>query len=67
MTTIKEEHTDGITTSEWNFEGQLRKFTLKKTQGYREIGEFQICNTSKVFYQCMPGMQYESVKKTTRQ
>jgi hypothetical protein len=67
VTTIKEEHTDGITTSEWNFEGQLRKFTLKKTQGYREIGEFQICNTSKVFYQCMPGMQYESIKKTTRQ
>jgi hypothetical protein len=67
LTAIKEEHTDGVTISEWNFEGQLRKFTLKKTQGYREIAEFQICNTSKVFYQCMPGMQYESVKKTTRQ
>ncbi len=51
---IKEEFTDCLTVSEWDLRGQLRKFTLKKTAGYLELDEFQICNTSKVFYQCMP-------------
>ncbi len=51
---IKEEFTDCLTVSEWDLRGQLRKFTLKTTEGFLELDEFQICNTSKVFYQCMP-------------
>lgn len=51
---VKEEFTDCLTVSEWDLRGQLRKFTLKKTDGYLQVDEFQICNTSKVFYQCMP-------------
>ncbi len=51
---IKDEFTDCISVSEWDLRGQLRKFSLKKTAGYLEVNEFQICNTSKVFYQCMP-------------
>jgi len=50
----REEFTDCLTVSEWDLRGQLRKFTLKNTDGYLEVDEFQICNTSKVFYQCMP-------------
>lgn len=50
----KDEFTDKLTVSEWDLRGQLRKFTLKKTAGFLEIAEFQVCNTSKVFYQCMP-------------
>jgi len=50
----REEFTDCLTVSEWDLRGQLRKFTLKNTEGYLEVDEFQICNTSKVFYQCMP-------------
>ena len=50
----EDEFTDRITVSEWDFRGQLRKFTLKRQQGYPEVAEFQVCNTSKVFYQCMP-------------
>jgi hypothetical protein len=52
---VEEEFNDQPTVNEWDFRGQLRKFTLKNTDGYLEIGEFQVCNTSKVFYQCMPG------------
>lgn len=51
---IIDEYTDQRTVNEWNFQGQLRKFTLKNTEGYREVDEFQICYNSKVFYQCMP-------------
>jgi len=51
---VKEEFVDRTTVSEWDFRGQLRKFTLKNTEGFREVAEFQVCNTSKVFYQCMP-------------
>ncbi|MDO8368758.1 MAG: hypothetical protein Q7T20_18305 [Saprospiraceae bacterium] len=54
ITPIEEEFTDRLTVSEWELRGQLRKFTLKKTAGYLEVDEFQVCNTSKVFYQCMP-------------
>ena len=50
----REEFTDCLTVSEWELRGQLRKFTLKKTAGFLEVDEFQVCNTSKVFYQCMP-------------
>lgn len=50
----KEEFVDCLTVREWDLRGQLRKFTLKKTEGFLEVDEFQICNTSKVFYQCMP-------------
>lgn len=50
----KDEFTDCLTVSEWDLRGQLRKFTLKKSAGYLEIDEYQVCNTSKVFYQCMP-------------
>ncbi len=50
----REEFSDYLTVSEWELRGQLRKFTLKKTAGFLEVDEFQICNTSKVFYQCMP-------------
>jgi hypothetical protein len=50
----REEFTDCLTVSEWDLRGQLRKFTLKKTSGFLEVDEFQVCNTSKVFYQCMP-------------
>lgn len=49
-----EEFKDFLTVSEWDYRGQLRKFTLKNTEGFLELDEFQICNTSKVFYQCMP-------------
>lgn len=51
---IKEEFTDRITVSEWDFRGQLRKFTLSSEEGYLSVAEFQVCNTSNVFYQCMP-------------
>ncbi|MBV6441130.1 MAG: hypothetical protein DYG98_26075 [Haliscomenobacteraceae bacterium CHB4] len=51
---IIDEYTDQRTVNEWDFQGQLRKFTLKNTEGYREVDEFQICYNSKVFYQCMP-------------
>ncbi|MFN0215057.1 MAG: hypothetical protein ACKVT2_12445 [Saprospiraceae bacterium] len=54
ITSIKDEFTEQITVSEWDLRGQLRKFTLKMTAGFLEVDEFQICNTSKVFYQCMP-------------
>ena len=54
ITPIEEEYTDCRTMNEWNFEGQLRKFTLKKTAGSPEVDEFQVCYNSKVFYQCMP-------------
>lgn len=54
ITPVEEEFSDCLTVNEWDFRGQLRKFTLKKTEGYLEVDEFQICNTSKVFYQCMP-------------
>ncbi|HAD11793.1 MAG TPA: hypothetical protein DCF33_05070 [Saprospirales bacterium] len=54
ITPIEEEFTDCLTVNEWDFRGQLRKFSLKKTEGYLEVDELQICNTSKVFYQCMP-------------
>lgn len=54
ITPIEDEYSDNRTMNEWNFEGQLRKFTLKNTEGYREVDEFQVCYNSKVFYQCMP-------------
>lgn len=54
ITPITDEYTDDRTMNEWNFQGQLRKFTLKNTEGYREVDEFQVCYNSKVFYQCMP-------------
>ena len=54
ITSTKDEFTEQITVSEWDLRGQLRKFKLKKTEGYLELDEFQVCNTSKVFYQCMP-------------
>lgn len=54
ITPIEDEYTDCLMVNEWDFRGQLRKFTLKKTEGYLEVDEYQICNTSKVFYQCMP-------------
>jgi len=54
ITPIEDEFTDRLTVSEWELRGQLRKFTLKKTEGFLEVDEFQVCNTSKVFYQCMP-------------
>ena len=54
ITPIADEDTDRLTVSEWDLRGQLRKFTLKKTAGFLEVDEFQVCNTSKVFYQCMP-------------
>lgn len=54
ITPIIDENTDGATMNEWNFKGQLRKFTLKNTEGYREVDEFQVCYNSEVFYQCMP-------------
>lgn len=60
---VKEEFVDRMTVSEWDFRGQLRKFTLVNTQGFREVAEFQVCNTSKVFYQCMPG-QWQPTSKT---
>ncbi|HND88963.1 MAG TPA: hypothetical protein PK971_11575 [Saprospiraceae bacterium] len=50
----EDEFSDEITMNEWDFRGQLRKFTLARRDDYREVAEFQICNTSKVFYQCMP-------------
>ena len=50
----REEFTDCLTVSEWDLSGKLRKFTLKKTSGFLEVNEFQVCNTSKIFYQCMP-------------
>ncbi|MCY7329791.1 MAG: hypothetical protein LH618_14660 [Saprospiraceae bacterium] len=53
-TSIRDEFTDCATVSEWNFEGQLRKFKLKNTNGYPELDEFQVCNTTAVFQQCMP-------------
>lgn len=54
ITPIVDEYTDCVTVNEWNFHGQLRKFKLKNVEGFKEVDEFQICNTSKVFYQCMP-------------
>ncbi|MDX1912953.1 MAG: hypothetical protein SFV22_15780 [Saprospiraceae bacterium] len=51
---IEEEFSDQPMVNEWDFRGQLRKFTLKNTDGYQEVGEFQVCSTSRVFYQCMP-------------
>ena len=54
ITPMEDELTDRLTVSEWDLRGQLRKFKLKKTAGYLEVDEFQVCNTSKVFYQCMP-------------
>jgi len=54
VTPIIEEFSDCLTMSEWDYRGQLRKFTLKNTEGFLEVDEFQICNTAKVFYQCMP-------------
>lgn len=54
VTPIVEEFSDCLTMSEWDYRGQLRKFTLKNTEGYLELDEFQVCNTAKVFYQCMP-------------
>ncbi len=53
-TLLRDEFTDCVTLSEWNFEGQLRKFKLKNTNGYPELDEFQVCNTTAVFHQCMP-------------
>lgn len=50
----KEDFTDCMTVSEWDLNGQLRKYSLKNTAGFLEVNEFQVCNTSKVFYQCMP-------------
>lgn len=54
ITPVKDDFTDRLTVSEWDFRGQLRKFTLKRKEGFPEVAEFQVCNTSKVFYQCMP-------------
>lgn len=60
---VREDFVDRPTVSEWDFRGQLRKFTLTNRQGFREVAEFQVCNTSKVFYQCMPS-QWKPVSKT---
>lgn len=54
ITQSREEFTDCLTVSEWDYNGQLRRFRLKKTSGFLEVDDYQICNTSKVFYQCMP-------------
>jgi hypothetical protein len=54
ITPIEDEFSDCLTVNEWDLRGQLRKFTLKNTEGFMEVAEFQVCNTSKVFYQCMP-------------
>jgi hypothetical protein len=54
ITPIKEENADQFTVNTWDFRGQLRKFTLSNDEGYLEVDEFQICNQSKVFYQCTP-------------
>lgn len=50
----QDEFSEEITMNEWDFRGQLRKFTLTRQNGFPEVAEFQVCNTSKVFYQCMP-------------
>lgn len=62
ITPIVDEYTDSRTVNEWDFQGQLRKFTLKNTGEYREVDEFQICYNSKIFYQCMPDKWRPSVK-----
>ncbi len=51
---VKEEFSDRLTISEWDFKGQMRKFKLKNTAGFPEVDEFQVCTTAKTFYQCMP-------------
>lgn len=54
ITPVVDEYTDRRTVNEWNFQGQLRKFALINTAGFREVDEFQVCYNSRVFYQCMP-------------
>lgn len=51
---LQDEFSEEVKMSEWDFRGQLRKFCLKEMEGVRTVDEFQVCNTSKVFYQCMP-------------
>lgn len=53
VTPMVEEFTDCLTVSEWDYRGQLRKFTLKRSAGFLEVDVFQICPTAKVFHQCM--------------
>lgn len=60
---IEEEFSDQPMVNEWDFRGQLRKFTLKNTNGYQEVAEFQVCSTSRVFYQCMPAPKQPADQK----
>lgn len=66
ITPMQEEFTDRLTVNQWDFKGQMRKFRLKNTEGYREADEFQICTTSKTFYQCMPDNWRPKPDKVTK-
>ena len=52
--TKREEYTDRPVVNEWNYRGQLRRFTLQGPAGRRELNAFQICTVPNAFYQCMP-------------
>jgi hypothetical protein len=65
ITPLQDEVTDHLTINEWDFRGQMRKFRLKNTDGYREVDEFQICTTAKTFYQCMPAKWRSKPTKVT--
>ncbi len=64
VTSVPDEYSDRRTISEWDFHGQLRRFRLKSTEGYREVDDYQVCNTSKVFNQCMPAAWKGAANKT---
>lgn len=51
---VREEFSECLLRNEWDWDGQLRKFAVREKDGYLQVDEFQICNTSRVFYQCMP-------------
>ncbi len=65
ITPVPEEFTDQLTVNQWDFKGQMRKFRLKNTEGYREADEFQICTTAKTFHQCMPNTWRPKPNKVT--
>lgn len=65
ITPLQDEFSEQLTINEWDFRGQMRKFRLKNTDGYREVGEFQICTTAKTFYQCMPAKWRSKPTKVT--
>lgn len=51
---IEDEYTGSLTMNEWSYQKQLRKFSLRKSEGTREVCGFMVCSDPKILYQCIP-------------